>query len=58
MATARRALFSSQVIAKESATLEEGVTKWVIDGSIDNALGGNYSATLTASKWGEALTSY
>ena len=58
MATARRALFSSQVIAKESATLEEGVTKWVIDGSIDKTLGGNSSATLTASQWGEAWTSY
>ena len=58
MATDRRALFSSQVIARESVDLEEGVTKWVIDGSINKTLGGDSIAALNNSQWGEAWTSY
>ena len=58
MATARRAIFSSYVIPKESAVLEEGVTKWSIDKAIDKTLGGKGIATLTASQWGESWSSF
>jgi len=54
----RRAIFSSYVMPKESADLEEGVTKWTIDGAINKALGGKGIATLTGSQWGEAWSSF
>lgn len=54
----RRAIFSSYVIPKESASLEEGVTKWSIDGSIGKTLGSKSTATLTGSQWGESWSSF
>lgn len=54
----RRAIFSSYVMPKESADLEEGVTKWTIDGAINKTLGGKGIATLTGSQWGEAWSSF
>ena len=49
----RRAIFSSYVIPKESASLEEGVTKWTIDGAINKTLGSKGTATLTGSQWSQ-----
>ena len=54
----RRAIFSTYVIPKESADLEEGVTKWAIDGGVGKTLGGKGTATLTASQWGEGWASF
>ena len=54
----RRALFSSYIIPKESTDLEEGVTKWSIDGAINKTLGGKGTASLTGSQWGEAWSSF
>ena len=49
----RRAIFSSYVIPKESTDLEEGVTKWTIDGAINKTLGSKGTATLTGTQWSE-----
>ena len=49
----RRAIFSSYIIPKESIDLEEGVTKWTIDGAINKTLGGKGIATLTGTQWSE-----
>ena len=49
----RRAIFSSYVIPRESADLEEGVTKWTIDGAINKTLGSKGTATLTGTQWSE-----
>ena len=59
----RRAIFSSYVIPRESTDLEEGVTKWTIDGAINKTLGSKSTATLTGSQWadgvdGEAWSSF
>ena len=54
----RRAIFSSYVIPKESIDLEEGVTKWTIDGAINKTLGSKSTATLTGSQWGEGWSSF
>ena len=54
----RRAIFSSYVIPRESADLEEGVAKWTIDGAINKTLGSKSIATLTGSQWGEAWSSF
>ena len=54
----RRAIFSSYIIPRESADLEEGVTKWTIDGAINKTLGGKGTATLTGVQWGEAWSSF
>ena len=54
----RRAIFSSYVIPRESADLEEGVTKWTIDGAINKTLGSKSTATLTGSQWGEAWSTF
>ena len=54
----RRAIFSSYVIPKESIDLEEGVTKWTIDGAINKTLGSKSIATLTGSQWGESWSSF
>lgn len=54
----RRAIFSSYVIPKESADLEEGATKWTIDGAIGKTLGSKSTATLTGTQWGEAWSSF
>ena len=54
----RRAIFSSYVIPRESTTLEEGVTKWTFDGSINRTLGGKGTVTLTGSQWGEGWSSF
>jgi hypothetical protein len=54
----RRAIFSSYVIPKESTDLEEGVTKWTIDGAINKTLGSKGTATLTGSQWGEGWSSF
>ena len=48
----RRAIFSSYVIPRESADLEEGVTKWTIDGDINKTLGGKGTAALN-DQWSE-----
>ena len=50
----RRAIFSTYVIPRESADLDEGVTKWIIDGAINKTLGGKSIATLAGTQWGEA----
>ena len=47
----RRAIFSSYVIPRESVDLEEGVTKWTIDGAINKTLGSKGTATLTGTQW-------
>ena len=47
----RRAIFSSYIIPKESIDLEEGVTKWTIDGAINKTLGSKGTATLTGTQW-------
>ena len=49
----RRAIFSSYVIPKESIDLEEGVTKWTIDGAINKTLGSKGTAALEGSQWSE-----
>ena len=49
----RRAIFSSYVIPRESIDLEEGVTKWTIDGAINKTLGSKGTATLTGTQWSE-----
>ena len=49
----RRAIFSSYVIPRESTDLEEGVTKWTIDGAINKTLGSKGTATLTGTQWSE-----
>ena len=54
----RRAIFSSYAIPKESTDLEEGVTKWTIDGAINKTLGSKGTATLTGSQWGEGWSSF
>jgi len=54
----RRAIFSSYVIPMESASLEEGVTKWTIDGDINKTLGSKATATLTGTQWGESWSSF
>jgi hypothetical protein len=54
----RRAIFSSYIIPRESADLEEGVTKWTIDGAINKTLGSKSTATLTGSQWGEGWSSF
>jgi|TARA_Y100000034_G_scaffold5945_1_gene6551 hypothetical protein len=54
----RRVIFSSYVIPKESTDLEEGVTKWTIDGAINKTLGSKGTATLTGSQWGESWSSF
>jgi len=54
----RRAIFSSYVIPKESASLEEGVTKWSIDGTINKTLGSKGTVALTGSQWGEGWSSF
>ena len=54
----RRAIFSSYVIPRESIDLEEGVTKWTIDGAINKTLGSKSTATLTGSQWGEGWSSF
>ena len=57
-ASARRAIFSSYVIPRESVNLEEGITKWRIDASINKTLGGKGTSTLTGTQWGEAWSSF
>ena len=54
----RRAIFSSYIIPRESIDLEEGVTKWTIDGAINKTLGSKSIATLTGSQWGEGWSSF
>ena len=54
----RRAIFSSYVIPKESTDLEEGVTKWSIDGAIGKTLGSKAIATLTGSQWSDSWVSF
>ena len=54
----RRAIFSSYIIPRESIDLEEGVTKWTIDGDINKTLGSKSIATLTGSQWGEGWSSF
>ena len=54
----RRAIFSSYIIPRESTDLEEGVTKWTIDGAINKTLGSKGTATLTGSQWGEGWSSF
>ena len=54
----RRAIFSSFVAPRESASLEEGVVKWVLDGAIGKTLGSKSIATLTGSQWGESWSSF
>ena len=54
----RRAIFSSYIIPRESTDLEEGVTKWTIDGAINKTLGSKSTATLTGSQWGEGWSSF
>ena len=54
----RRAIFSSYIIPRESIDLEEGVTKWTIDGAINKTLGSKSTATLTGSQWGEGWSSF
>ena len=54
----RRAIFSSYVIPKESTDLEEGVTKWSIDGAIGKTLGSKATATLTGSQWSDSWVSF
>ena len=54
----RRAIFSSYIIPRESTDLEEGVTKWSIDGAINKTLGGKSIATLAGTQWGEAWSSF
>jgi len=54
----RRAIFSSYVIPRESTDLEEGVTKWTIDGAINKTVGGKGTASLTGSQWGEGWSSF
>ena len=55
----RRAIFSSYIIPKESIDLEEGVTKWTIDGdsTLKKTFGGKGTASLTADQWGDGWTS-
>ena len=54
----RRAIFSSYVIPRESTDLEEGVTKWTINGDVGKTVGGKGTATLTGSQWGEGWSSF
>ena len=54
----RRAIFSSYVIPKESIDLEEGVTKWAINGDIGKTLGSKAIATLTGSQWSDSWASF
>ena len=56
----RRAIFSSYIIPRESIDLEEGVTKWTIDGdsTLNKTFGSKSIATLTGSQWGEGWSSF
>ena len=61
----RRAIFSSYVIPRESTDLEEGVTKWTIDGdsTLKKTFGSKGTACLEGSQWadgvdGEAWSSF
>ena len=56
----RRAIFSSYVIPRESTDLEEGVTKWTIDGdsTLKKTFGGKGTACLEGSQWGEGWSSF
>jgi len=56
----RRAIFSSYIIPRESTDLEEGVTKWTIDGdsTLKKTFGGKGTACLEGSQWGEGWSSF
>ena len=56
----RRAIFSSYIIPRESIDLEEGVTKWTIDGdsTLKKTFGGKGTACLEGSQWGEGWSSF
>ena len=56
-ATARRVIFSTYVVPKESLISEEGITKYAIEGGAGRTYRGKGTAILTAAQWGEAWTS-
>ena len=56
-ATARRVIFSTYVLPRESLVTEEGVTKYAIEGGAGRAYGSKGIATINATQWGTNWTS-
>ena len=57
MATARRVIYSTHVSFQESLSLEEGATKYRVEGGTGRSYGGKGIATTTATQWGEGWVS-
>ena len=56
-ATDRRVIFSTYVVPQESFDLEEGFTKYTIEGGCGRTFGGKGIADITDDQWGEGWTS-
>jgi hypothetical protein len=56
-ATDRRVIFSTYVVPQESLDLEEGFTKYSIEGGCGRTFGGKGIADITDDQWGEGWTS-
>jgi len=56
-ATDRRVIFSTYVVPQESLDLEEGFTKYAIEGGCGRTFGGKGIADITDDQWGEGWTS-
>ena len=56
-ATDRRVIFSTYVVPQESFDLEEGFTKYAIEGGCGRTFGGKGIADITDDQWGEGWTS-
>ena len=56
-ATDRRVIFSTYVVPQESLDLEEGFTKYAIEGGCGRTFGGKGIADITDTQWGEGWTS-
>ena len=58
-ATERRVIFSSYVVPQESFDLEEGITKYAIEGGAGRSYGGKGICTdLADDQWGESWVSF
>ena len=63
MGFARRVIASVSVIPKESATTEEGTTKWTLmredarGGALGRRLGGKTNTSITSTQWGDGFYS-
>ena len=64
MGFARRVIASVSVIPKESATTEEGTTKWTLmredarGGALGRRLGGKTNTSITSTQWGDGWVSF